>query len=144
LEYRKPKEAYKWFVRALEIDPNYDNNLCNFAGLLFSEQKRERGLSILSKCIQVLGDSPTSRTALKCWFYALVYREQVYRAEALRHIKRIILTGQRATGFTLDLSMEDARANNHPDVSWLEKLAQIITKRSPLDSLDDWDKWQNA
>jgi Tfp pilus assembly protein PilF len=138
--YAKAEEYYK---KALELDPKDANTLCNYAGLLLSNGKINKGLSILKKVLSIIANSKRmDDLASESWFYAFAHCPPEQRGEALKNLKRVILSGGRSPDWDLTPNIIQAGKDGHPNVKWLEKLAAVISNGADIKTLDDWAEWK--
>jgi protein O-mannosyl-transferase len=135
-------QAEQFYLRALDADPNDANNLGNYAGLVLSRGNVDQGNKLLDKAISLLPDPAVPSLAVELWFYAFCHWPENKHVEALKNLKMILLGGNRSLDWDLSQNIERARQDNHPNIKWLEILADVITKDVDLKKLDDWQKWK--
>jgi Tfp pilus assembly protein PilF len=140
-QYDRAEEYYR---RALEADPNDANNLGNYAGFLLGYGRHEEGLALLDRVLadDELSDKPA--LAAECWFYALVHRPPDKQAEALEQLKKILLAGSRSPGWDLGPHLAHAKARGRADLTWLEKLAAVISNGADIATLKGWEEWDRV
>lgn len=71
---------------------------------------------------------------LELWFYRLAHFHKEY-PEAREKILEILKKGVRDEGWDFSPTIARAEADGHPDVPMLKKLADVILKKQPLESL---------
>jgi hypothetical protein len=80
--------AEEFYRRALEADPSHANNNANYSGFLLARGRKDEGLELLERALQVLDASEASGMTAECWFYAFAHRAPEMRAEALTNLKK--------------------------------------------------------
>jgi Tfp pilus assembly protein PilF len=140
-DYERAEEMYR---RAIDAAPRHADYLGNYAGFLLSRGRREAGLSLLAKVLEMRELEKRPGLAAECWFYAFAHRPAEQQLDALANLRRVLIDGARSPGWDLSQNIERARQDGHPDVEWLEKLAQVINGKADISELDGWDKWRNA
>jgi hypothetical protein len=132
------------YRRALEAQPNDVVNLGNYAGFLLGEGRIVDGLTFLRR---VLGHPDLSRDEslrVESWFYAFAHRPPRQRPKALAELKRALQGGARSPGWDLSQNVAQAAKDGHPDLPWLQKLADVISAEAQISILDGWAKWDSA
>ncbi|WP_395790593.1 hypothetical protein [Aquimonas sp.] len=89
-------------------------------------------------------DAPPELAA-ECWMYAYCARAGSAQAEALKQIKRLVVTDCVRTG-DWDFSGVIAQAERlgHPEASWLPALARVLAGEEEPAVLSDWSAWSSA
>ena len=137
-------KAEQYYLRSLEAEPNSANKNGNYAGFLLSQGKNEQGCLFLEKAISLLPDSRIPGLAAEVWFYALCHWPNEKREGALINLKKILLDGDRSPDWDLSINVERVRQDGHPDIDWIEILADVITKGEDIKKLDIWPAWKEA
>ncbi|MCH7843169.1 MAG: tetratricopeptide repeat protein [Chloroflexi bacterium] len=140
-DYDGAEDLYR---RSLEIVPDDAVTLANFAGFLLAQGRDFEGLPILEKIVLRGTDHNPYGIQAERWFYAFAHQTTNERAEALRELKQFLIAGGRSPEWDLAPNIVQARKDGHPDVSWLEKLAAVISDGADIETLGDWPDWQNA
>lgn len=140
-DYEHAEEFYR---RALQFNPDDANELGNFAGFLLGIGKEKEGRAVLGQAIERLPAPGYSGLAAEIWFYAFAHWQKGRRAEALGNLKRTLLDGERSPDWDLSLNVERAREDKHPDIEWIEKLADVINDKADISVLDGWSAWRKA
>jgi protein O-mannosyl-transferase len=137
-------KAEQYYLRALELEPNGANKLGNYAGFLLSRGKNEQGYPFLNKALSFLPASHIPGLAAELWFYAFCHWPEEKRQEAFKNLKKALLEGERSLNWDLSANVERARQDGHPDIKWIEILADVITKGDDIKKLDAWPAWKKA
>jgi Tfp pilus assembly protein PilF len=138
-DYDKAEEMYR---RALKTEPNGGSILGNYAGFLLARGRQDEGLPLLERVLGMADLTERADLAPECWFYAFAHRPAEERPDALANLKRFLVAGGRSRNWDLSRNVERARQDGHPDVEWLEKVAQVINEKADISILDEWDKWR--
>jgi tetratricopeptide (TPR) repeat protein len=129
-EYNKAEELYK---KALELDPENANNIGNYAQMLLENGKKKEGKKYLEKAFSL---NPTREDLLvELWFYRYAHFAHWYD-RAYKELIKLLKKGARSLHWDLKPNIEGAKKDGHPNVDRLEKLAAIITKNAPMDTLE--------
>jgi protein O-mannosyl-transferase len=141
-DYEKAQHLYE---RALEQNFWNTSALGNYAGLMLAMGGFVAGNSALNQVIERFSWGPTG-TGLEAevWFYAYAHWREDKRAEALKELKKVLTGGLRSPGWDLNPNVERARADGHPEIEWVQVLADVITKDEDMGKLDAWPEWQAA
>jgi tetratricopeptide (TPR) repeat protein len=139
-----PEQADRIYRKGLKRFPNSPELLGNYVGFLLAAGRRDEGLPLLDRILGMLGLTGRTDLPAECWFYALAHRPAEQRREALANLKRVLVGGGRSRDWDLSRNIERARQDGHPDVEWLEKLAQVINGKADISVLDEWDKWRET
>jgi len=137
-------KAGQFYQRAIEANPNEANTLGNYAGFILSLGDKEKGYSLLDNVISLLSIPQNPGLAAEVWFYAYCHWPESSQNEALKNLKSILMSGERSPSWNLSMNIERASQEGHPDVKWLEILAEVITKDADIKKLDEWQKWKEA
>lgn len=140
-DYDRAEEFYR---RAVELNPDDANELGNFAGFLLGTGKETEGREVLGQAIDRLPAPAYSGLAAEIWFYNFAHWPKGKRTEALRNLKQTLLDGERSPNWDLSLNVERARKDEHPDIAWIEKLADVINDKADISVLDGWSVWEKA
>jgi Tfp pilus assembly protein PilF len=140
-DHDRAEEHYR---RALTADPNDATILGNYAGFLLARGRTQEGLATLERVLGLETVSVTDPLAAEGWFYAFVHRPSSGRREALERLKRALEAGARSPAWNLSANIAKAREEGHPDVTWLEKLATVISEGADIGILEAWDEWKSA
>ncbi len=137
--------AREMYDRALALTPNDVIKTGNFAGFLLSTGSYTEGLQMLEaaeRLAQPLGPQPLD-AELAFYRYALGPEET--RKASLAALHRLIVEdGVRTGNWTFDKVIERANSQNHPEASWLVRLANVLGEQEEPSVLDAWKAWQNA
>ena len=137
-------KAEQYYQRALEADPKNANHLGNYAGFLLARGRTQEGLQALDHGIQLLSTRHAESLDAELWFYAFAHGRQEERPRALRELKQVLVRGVRSPGWDLSMNVARAREDGHPDIQWIEVLADVITKDADIKKLDTWRSWREA
>ena len=140
-DHDQAEEKYK---KALEIEPNSPNKLGNYSKLLFTLGKEKLANELLYKALSMKNLDEYQGLQSELWFYAFANGPVEKRANALKNLKTVILAGDRSIYWNLSENVKKAEMDGHPDVKWLYKLADVITKDADIHILDEWEKWKKA
>jgi Tfp pilus assembly protein PilF len=137
-------QAEHYYQRSLAADPKNVNNLGNYTGFLLGLGKQEQGLALLMRTISLLPANEYSGLAVEVWFYAFCHWPEEKRQSALQTLKKALLAGERSPDWDLSANITRARQDGHPDIAWIELLAEVITHGEDLHKLDGWKEWRKA
>jgi len=140
-DYERAEEMYR---RAIDAEPQRANTLGNYAGFLLSRGRREEGLALLERAIEMPEMAERADLPAECWFYAFAHRPPEQQPDALGNLKRVVVAGGRSRWWDFSQNIERARQDGHPDVEWLESLVKVIAEGADISILDGWDKWRDA
>jgi Tfp pilus assembly protein PilF len=141
---KDPKRAEECYRRALAMDEADPYLLASHAGFLLAQGRDEEGMSLLTRLAAQAGSEETPNLTLETGFYLLAHGPAENRAQTLSQLKRALKTGRRRQGLILSPNIVKARQSGHPDSTWLEKLATVITDEANISILDDWAAWKSA
>ena len=131
-DYPKAKEMYE---RAIEADPKHANNLGNYAKFLLVKAESKRGIELLEQAEKIKEIHNDLAVELAFYRYAHV---QPYDLQAL---KRLMLEGSRSVGWDLSMNVAKAVEDNHPDSDMLMMIADVISGKEEIESLNKFLKW---
>lgn len=133
------------FKRVTEADPKRSNTLINLAKLYFDTGRVADGLTRLNEALSNLGVGEPPRVHVKCWACAYCVWPESKQAEALSHLKTLLLQTEIRTG-DWDFSgvIAVAKRQNHPQAKWLDRLAEVVAGRAKPASLSKWPAWTKA
>lgn len=137
-------QAEEYYEKALEIDPNHEAVLVNYAGFLLGRGKFEQGIRILEKIISQLPLVDFTSLEVAVWFFAFAHWQLDKRTNALSKLRTVLLEGKRLKFCDFSLNLERAKKDNHPEIEWLYKLADVINEKADIKILDGWSLWKNA
>lgn len=135
--YDKAEEYYKKMIETTQDDANY---LCNYAQLLFATGRQYEAFAMVKKALLQFGLSPDVLS--ESIFYLFANGLPETREENLSNLKNTLLDGGRSEYWDFSPNIERARVDGHPDIEWLPKLADVITEKADITTLDEWDKWR--
>ena len=138
-------QARKFYLRAIEADPADANNFANYARLLLGSGRINEGLAQLDAAFAAMGAHCFLQLAAECWMYAYCCRPAAARAEALSQLMKLIIEHHVTTG-EWDFSgvIKQATKMDHPEASWLPKLAEVLARDADPSILEAWQAWREA
>ncbi|HUU45906.1 MAG TPA: tetratricopeptide repeat protein [Acidobacteriota bacterium] len=137
-------QAEAFFRRAVKADPDNANILSNCAGFFLAQGRPADGLPALTAALEKVSPETKKGVLAECWFYAFAHRPEDQRAAALSELKKVLSGGARSLDWDFAPNIDRARQDGHPDIEWLEKLADVINEKADISVLDEWDKWKSA
>ncbi len=132
-------EAESLYRRALESDPKHANNLGNFSWFLLGQGRREEGLVWLEKALKRLTEVDDPTLEAECRFYQYALGPDHERPEALNKLRQLFdKSNFHSPGWDFSNIIDQAQKNGHPEVAWLNRLAQVISANHPTTILEPW------
>ncbi len=137
-------QAEEFYRRAVEADPKNANYLGNYASLVLSRGELLEGYRLLDDLLAMLPNPNYAAMEAEAWFYAYAHWPRDKRARALKELKRVLTSGVRSPDWDFSLNIVRARQERHPDIEWLQVLADVITKEADIARLEEWEEWRNC
>ena len=132
--YRKDYlQARQLYHRALAIEPNETNNMGNLAQLYLLEGDKNQAKALIEQAFVLNPESIALK--LELWFYRFAHFPEDY-PQAVTEIMTLLETGERDEGWDFSGNIAQAEKDGHPNVALLQALADVITGKAELDSLD--------
>lgn len=122
-----------YYQKALEISPDDAVVNGNYAGFLLSGGDKNNYKLYLQKALET-ANRDDLKVELQFYLYAHI---PIERENAFFELKRMLCKGVRSKFFYLQLNVDRAIQDGHPDPVMLQRLADIITKDAPLGDLCD-------
>lgn len=141
---KDPKRAEEAYRRALAMDEADPYLLASYAGFLLAQGRDEDGMAVLARLMPQSGAEETPNLTLETGFYLLAHGPAEGRTHTIAQLKKALKAGRRRPGLILAPNIVKARQSGHPDSTWLEKLASVITDEANISVLDDWAAWKSA
>ncbi len=129
------------YRRSVQVDPNNVSRLANFVQLLLAQGRIKDGLPLLDKAIAM--QSANDAVNLELWFYVLAHDLSRFD-QALGRIKGYLLAGVRSKGWDLSANCKWAQEDAHPQMDFLDALAQVIGNGEAVTELDHYGCWVEA
>ena len=137
--------AEKYFKRALNIEPGHTRTLVNYGSLLLVLARNIEGFRYLDRALEIRKHSKADKLTIDIWFLRFLHwKDESQRKQTLTGIRLILIKEERAPIWDFSPNIEKAKKDNHPDSEWLEKIADVITDKADISTLDGWDKWNSA
>lgn len=128
---KKYNEAEKYHKKAVETDPENANFKGNYAGLLLGIGKKDEGRKYLEAAYQNYdGDVLLA----ELYFYQYAHFPATLDSP-FQSLKGLLCKGIRSKDFDLQLNVDRAIQDGHPDPDMLQRLANILTKDEPVGDL---------
>lgn len=131
---RDHKKAVQLYERAIKIDDGDANLMGNLSQLYLSQGGMERGQFLIDQAFKKAKRPGNGPLLLELWFYRLSHFPKKY-PEAREKIVAMLKDGVRDEDWDFSRTIARAEADGHPDVPMLKKLADVILKKQPLESL---------
>ncbi|MBK7873815.1 MAG: tetratricopeptide repeat protein [Saprospiraceae bacterium] len=118
--------AEKYFLKALEIQPDDANINANYANLLIVIGKKEEALKYIHKAFE-LNDGKESDTAIELWFYCYAVFPGLF-SDSKQKIEALLEKGVRSPHWDFSEILKIAKVENHPDYEQLVEFDKMITE----------------
>ncbi|MBF0436349.1 MAG: tetratricopeptide repeat protein [Magnetococcales bacterium] len=137
---RHNNEEAEWlYRRAIELEPNNASIQSNFSWFLLGQGRREEGLVWLEKALAQLSEVPYPSVEAECRFYQYALGPDQQRHEALTRLRHLFDQSTiHSPEWDFSAIIQQAQQNGHPEVAWLNRLAQVISNNHPPASLEPW------
>ncbi len=133
--YRKNyPQAKQLYHRVLAIEPNETNNMGNLAQLYLLEGDKTQAKALIDQAFALNPEAVALK--LELWFYRFAHFPEDY-PQAVTEIMTLLETGERDEGWDFSGNIAQAEEDGHPKVALLQALADVITGKAELDSLDN-------
>ena len=133
--YRKNyPQAKQLYHRVLAIEPNETNNMGNLAQLYLLEGDKTQAKALIDQAFALNPEAVALK--LELWFYRFAHFPEDY-PQAVTEIMTLLETGERDEGWDFSGNIAQAEKDGHPKVALLQALADVITGKAELDSLDN-------
>ena len=129
-DYLQAKQLYH---RALAIEPNETNIMANLAQLYLLEGDKTQGKALIEQAFALNPEDIALK--LELWFYRFAHFPEDY-PQAQIEIRALLETGERSEGWDFSVNIAQAEKDGHPNVALLQALADVISGKAELDSLD--------
>ena len=126
------------YQRAIELDPSHANNLANYAQLLYLQNRNPEAEQLATRALSA---KPPEDTLCELHFYRYAHSPE-HRAESLTTLKKLLLSGASAPHWHLEKNVEVAIAAEHPAPEFLKSLADVITGKAAISSLESFAEWK--
>ena len=123
------------YERAIEANPKYANNLGNYAKLLFVMSDYNKGIELLEKAES--DKELHSDLAVELAFYRYAHVSPY----DLKPLKKLLLNGDRSIDWDLSNNVEKAMEDKHPDSDMIATIANVISGKEPIETLNKFLKW---
>jgi Tfp pilus assembly protein PilF len=137
-DYERAEEYYQ---RAIEANPQHANTLGNYAQLLFAQGRHNDAKALLKRAEAKPDSHPTLQPELAFYRYAHLWNES---SGVLAKLKALLQNGARSPGWNLELNIKRSEQDGHPNVPLLKALAEVISDKAPLATLDEFEDWRLA
>lgn len=127
------------FARLATAFPDDVNILGNHAMFLFAQGKHSEGTEFLNRAFSSAGQFPVLLAELHFYAYAHLWQES---PNALPFLKRLLQSGARSPNWPLDRNVAQAKSQGHPHPDLVAALAEVISNKAPIASLDAFPVWQ--
>lgn len=127
------EQAEVYYQRAIDTEPKDTASLGNYARLLLIQGNLEEGRKYLDKAFSLNPEEEPDLLS-ELWFYRYAHFPE-WREKALDELKKLIQNGVRSKDWNLQLNVERALEEGHPNPKLLQALADVITKDVPADML---------
>lgn len=134
--------ARAMYERATAADPAMGNNFANYSRLLFETGDDSRALEAAERALAL--EVTRLDTRAEVLFYLAAVGPPERSPAALAELAGLVKSGVRSPGWDLSRIVARARERGRADVDWLGRLADVISKGAPAESLDDWPEWPNG
>lgn len=131
-DYPKAQEMYE---RAIKADPKHANNLGNYAKLLFVISNHNKAVKLLEKAESI--KELHSDLAIELAFYRYAHVSPY----ALKPLKELLLNGARSIDWDLNDNVEKAIEEKHPHSDMIATIANVISGKEDIATLDKFLKW---
>ena len=119
----------KLYRQVLAINPSNFVALSNLAGLLFSVGRKEEGMELMEKAEGQPKTSPEQ--LLELWFYRYAH---LHEQSALQELSKLVAKDVYSVDWDLSRNVKRAVEDDHPDPAFVQSLADLITKKTPMPS----------
>jgi Tfp pilus assembly protein PilF len=139
-------QTEKYYKMAIEEDPHYGVHLGNYSGFLFSMGRHSEALPYLTEAIIYLyaDGGENEEAVLECWFYQYAHViDDSQSNKSLKKIKKLISKNVNSPFWNFDDNVARAIQDGHPEPEFLKALADVITDKAPVESLDQFEVWTN-
>jgi tetratricopeptide (TPR) repeat protein len=136
-DHARAETLYK---RLLATRPTDSVRLANY-GRLMVERSRDAEAKELIQQALLHADAEDDELRVEVSFYVLAMQGDEARGETLSRLAALIASGARSPGWDLSRVLARARADGHPDIAWLERLAAVISDGADPAVLDGWEDW---
>jgi len=126
-------KAEFYYKIALQLACDDANINGNYTGFLLSIGRKDEAVKFLEVAEE---NCYTEIVLAELYFYRYAHFEEK-RAETFTAIKDLLCKGVRSPNFNLQLNVDRAIQDGHPDPAMLQRLADILTKDAPIGDLCD-------
>jgi tetratricopeptide (TPR) repeat protein len=137
------EEAEQFHCQAMALNPSGANLRGNLAQMLLAQGRKEEGREMIAASFGALAGGNSPGLLAELWFYRYAHFGSEEPA-ALSELKRILLTGGRSPGWSLQSNIERAEADGHPNVALLKTLARVINEGAGIEELEADGDWRAA
>lgn len=130
--------AHDIYTASLSTDPTRANTWGNLARLQV-ERRDDDGARASIAAVRANAPSQ-SAVLLEVLLYELVLSPEP-RSTRVAQIHELIDAGVRSPSWNFGLVLDRARADGHPDIEWLERLAAVIADGEDPAVLEGWADW---
>ncbi|HKO38166.1 MAG TPA: tetratricopeptide repeat protein [Solirubrobacterales bacterium] len=121
-EVNESERAEEIYEQALRLDPENANLLGNYARLSLARGEEDKARSLIERSLVVAEQPPL--LAELCIYRLVLDPED---EEAKGQLNGLIAAGVRSPGWDFEGVMSVARTRRHPEVEWLERMAEIVS-----------------
>ena len=125
--------------RALVKDPENPNIHGNLALNLIALHRLDEARAEIERSLEC-ADARKSPVVVEVLFYRFVLDPE--DNDALARLAQMLDEGGRSFGWDFSIVVKYGKTIDHPDVIWLESLADVINGSEPLESLEPWERWR--
>jgi protein O-GlcNAc transferase len=119
---RDPDHAEELYERALEANPEHGNTLGNYARHALTKGDRRKAEGLIERALRVAEDQSL---LVELWIYRFASDGGTELAK--QKIQTLVLGGARSPGWDLEGVLGQARSRSHPELSWLEKVVEVVS-----------------
>ena len=114
----------KYYLKALEIEPNNANYNGNYAIFLLSQDRKEESIQYLDNAFKFSQNNKNMLSVL--WFYKLAHFKESYK-EAKIELDKLLKEGANLKGWDFSSDIKQAIRDKHQHVDELKEYAKKIS-----------------
>ncbi len=140
-ERKDTDKAKQFYKRAIEADPRHANTVGNYAQLLFITSNDGEACGLLNQALMLQPSEDALKVEL-C-FYRLAHIRKDWPKELLT-MKALLTKGARSADWDFSGNINRAKEAGHLNLELLQAIADVISKNTPIETLDKFPEWQKA
>ena len=137
--------AANLFAKARQRAPENPVVFLGFVTILAAAVDRDEGLSLIRATLESGTVPGGGAGALVLLFLVVGFAAPEEAGAGRAALKQICANPKaRVPGWSFDVPLVYLRKDGHPDLAWLEKLAQVLIGKADPSVLDGWEKWSES